>query len=101
MALGALLGAVGGAGCMTKQHAASMRTGQGEAMPVIVVRPGAAGRIALMDEYRLHDEMRQHLTRRPHVTIEELPPDEPAQEDAGPEEDEAQPQSEAAPTNEP
>ena len=78
-----LLGAAGGAGCMTKRQTATMRTGQGEAMPVIEVQPGLAGRIALMDEYRLHDETRKHMMRRPHVTVEELPPDEPAGEDAG------------------
>jgi hypothetical protein len=85
--LATLLGAAGGAGCMTKQQAASMRTGQGEAMPVIAVQPGVAERIALMDEYRLHDETRKHMMRRPHVTIEELPPDEPDEPegaDAGP-----------------
>ena len=68
------------AGCMTKQQAATMRTGQGEAMPVIDVRPGVAARIAWMDEYRLHDETRKHMMRRPHVTIEEVPPDEQAKE---------------------
>ncbi len=78
--LAALLGVAGGAGCMTKQQAAAMRAGQGEAMPVIDVRPGVAARIAWMDEYRLHDETRKHMMRRPHVTIEEVPPDEQAKE---------------------
>lgn len=72
-ALAALLSA---AGCMTKQQAASLRTGQGEAMPVIDVQPGAADRIALMDAYRLNDEARKHMMRHPHVTIEELPPED-------------------------
>lgn len=83
--LAALLGAASGAGCMTKQQAASLRTGQGEAMPVIDVQPGVAERIALMDSYRLHDETRRHMMRHPHVTIEELPPEEqpPAEHEDG------------------
>ena len=89
--LATLLGAASGVGCMTKQQAASMRTGQGEAMPVIAVQPGVADRIAWMDEYRLHDETRKHMMRRPHVTIEELPPDEPAGGDAGPVDGEDEP----------
>ncbi len=68
-------------GCMTKSQAVAMRTGQGEAMPVIEVKPGVAERIALMDEYRLHDETRKHMMRRPHVTVEELPLDEPLEQD--------------------
>ena len=68
--------AVLAAGCMTKAQAAGMRTGQGEAMPVIEVRPGVAERLALMDNYRLHDETRKHMMRRPRVTVEELPPDD-------------------------
>ena len=90
--LAALLGVAGGAGCMTKQQAAAMRTGQGEAMPVIDVRPGVAARIAWMDEYRLHDETRKHMMRRPHVTIEEVPPDEQAKEA-----EEAEPEATEAP----
>jgi hypothetical protein len=81
LALG-MLAAV--AACTTKQQAASLRTGQGEAAPVIDVRPGVAERLALMDAYRLNDDLRKHLTRRPHVTVEELPVEEPAEEeDAG------------------
>jgi len=72
------------AGCMTKSQAAAMRTGQGEAMPVIEVKPGFAERLALMDEHRLHDETRKHMMRRPHVTIEELPLDEAVKDDAPP-----------------
>jgi apolipoprotein N-acyltransferase len=67
--------AVLAAGCMTKAQAANLRTGQGEAMPVIVVQPGVAERLALMDQYRLHDETRKHMMRRPRVTVEELPAD--------------------------
>lgn len=81
------------AGCMTKQQAASMRTGQGEAMPVIDVQPGVAERLALMDEFRLHDETRKHMMRHPHVTIEELPPEE----SSNAQEDEERPGSDAAP----
>jgi hypothetical protein len=76
------------AGCMTKAEAVALRTGQGEALPIIEVKPGVAERLALMDEYRLHDETRKLMMRRPHVTIEELPPDdEPAQDAAPPSED--------------
>jgi hypothetical protein len=75
------------AGCMTKAEAVALRTGQGEALPVIDVRPGVAERLALMDEYRLHDETRKLMMRRPHVTIEELPPDEPAEDAAPPAEE--------------
>ena len=75
-----LLAALAVSGCMTKAQAVAMRTGQGEAMPVIDVKPGVAERLALMDEVRLHDETRKHMMRRPHVTIEELPPDEPEPE---------------------
>ena len=74
---------------MTKAEAVALRTGQGEALPVIDVRPGVAERIALMDEYRLHDETRKLMMRRPHVTIEELPPDEPAQDASPPPAEEA------------
>lgn len=96
--LAALLGVAGGAGCMTKQQAAAMRTGQGEAMPVIDVRPGVASRIAWMDEVRLHDETRKHMMRRPHVTIEEVPPDEQAKAEAEEEEkaEEAEPEASEA-----
>lgn len=62
-----------------------MRTGQGDATPVIEVKPGVAERLALMDEYRLHDETRKLMMRRPHVTIEELPPDEPTPDEPTPE----------------
>jgi hypothetical protein len=79
-----LVGVVLLAGCMTKSQALAMRTGQGEAMPVIDVKPCVAERIALMDEYRLHDETRKLMTRHPHVTVEEVPLDEPAEEDAAP-----------------
>lgn len=76
------LAAASGTGCMTKAQAVAMRTGQGEAMPVIEVKPGVAERLALMDDYRLHDETRKLMMRRPHVTIEELPPDDPTPEGA-------------------
>lgn len=64
------------AGCLTKHEQVVMRTGQGEAMPAIHVRPGYEGRIALMDRYRLHDEDRKNMMRRPRVWVEEVPDDE-------------------------
>lgn len=64
------------AGCATT----SPRTAS-TAMPVIVVRPGLADRIALMDRYRLHDEERKLMMARPRVWVEELG-DEEASEDA-------------------
>jgi len=85
------LAAASGTGCMTKAQAVAMRTGQGEAMPVIEIEPGVAERLALMDEYRLHDETRKLMMRRPHVTIEELPPDEPTPEGASEPEEPRQP----------
>ena len=73
---------------MTKKQAVAMRTGQGEAMPVIEIKPGYVERIALMDRYRLHDETRKHMMARPRVWVEELSDDElpeetpPAEEEA-------------------
>lgn len=63
-------------GCLSKRQSVAMRTGQGEAMPVIDVKPGYVERIALMERYRLHDEMRQHMMKRPRVWVEEVPDDE-------------------------
>jgi hypothetical protein len=85
------LAAASGTGCMTKAQAVAMRTGQGEAMPVIEIEPGVAERLALMDEYRLHDETRKLMMRRPHVTIEELPPDDPMPQEASEPEEPRQP----------
>lgn len=68
-----------------------MRTGQGEAMPVIDIKPGVAERIALMDDYRLHDETRKHMTRRPRVIVEELSPDEPVPTDEASTQEEHEP----------
>ena len=57
---------VGGSGCAAPRS---------EAAPVIVVSPGAAGRIALMDRFRLHDEERKLMMARPHVWVEEVSED--------------------------
>jgi hypothetical protein len=87
-------------GCLTKHEQVVMRTGQGEAMPVIKIRPGYEERIALMDRYRLHDEDRKHMMRRPHVWVEEVPDDElpPAAEtETNEQESGAQPTHAAAP----
>ena len=78
-----LLAALLLAGCMTKAQAAVMRTGQGEAMPVIEVQPGVAERLASMDAYRLHDETRKLMMRRPTVTVEQLADDASAVEAPG------------------
>jgi len=75
-------------GCLTKHETVVMRTGQGEAMPVIAIQPGYQERIALMDRYRLHDEDRKHMMRRPHVWVEEVPEDEvPANPEESPPEE--------------
>lgn len=47
-----------------------------EAMPKIVVRPGLAGRLALMDQYRYDDEIRRRMMARPQVWVEEVTEDE-------------------------
>jgi len=59
------------AGCAAPRTAAT-------ATPVIVVKPGVAGRIALMDRYRLHDEERKLMMARPRVWVEEAPEEEAA-----------------------
>lgn len=58
--------------CAPKSRMIAMRSGQGEAMPVIRIEPGYADRIALMDRYRIHDETRQHLMAKPRVWVEEV-----------------------------
>jgi hypothetical protein len=64
-----LLG-LAGVGCATPRAA----SGDGYT-PAIAISPGVAGRLALMDRYRLHDEDRKHMMERPHVWVEEAPED--------------------------
>jgi hypothetical protein len=59
----------GASGCATRQP-------RGEALPRIVIQPGAAERIALMDRYRLNDDIRKRQMVRPHTWVEEVPDDE-------------------------
>lgn len=87
--------AMANAGCMTKKQSVAMRTGQGEAMPVIEIKPGYVERIALMDRYRLHDETRKHMMQRPRVWVEEVSPDELPPETPPSEEAEAEAEPEA------
>ena len=46
--------------------------------PEIAISPGVAGRLALMDRYRLHDEQRRLMMERPHVWAEDVPEEEDA-----------------------
>jgi hypothetical protein len=63
-------------GCAPKSRMIAMRSGQGEAMPIIRVKPGYVERIALMDRYRLHDEERKLMMAKPRVWVEEVSEDE-------------------------
>lgn len=51
--------------------------------PVIAISPNVAGRLALMDRYRLHDEQRKLMMERPHVWVEEAAEDD-EETDPGP-----------------
>lgn len=86
----ALAAATVAVGCASRPP--TVRTAQGEAVPLIEVSPGVAGRLAVMDAYRLHDEDRKHMMWRPRVTVEELPAEEAAEA-----EEAAAPSEEAAP----
>ena len=87
-ALGSVLLVVLGSACLPKGPRGPVGRGQAgpvsEAMPRIVIRPGAAARIALMDRYRYDDEMRRRMMTRPQVWVEEIPdvgPPEPGEGD--------------------
>ncbi|MBX3232086.1 MAG: hypothetical protein KIT84_19775 [Labilithrix sp.] len=54
---------------------AAPRTAEG-VTPIIHVSPGVAGRLALMDRYRLHDEERKLMMQRPRVWVEEVEEEE-------------------------
>lgn len=59
-----------GTGCLPKPP-------ETNATPMIeVTKRGLAGRLALMDRYRLHDEDRKHMMQRPRVWVEEVPDEE-------------------------
>jgi hypothetical protein len=76
-----------GLGCATPRAAS-----KDDYTPAIAISPGVAGRLALMDRYRLHDEDRKHMMERPHVWVEEAPEDEePEAPPAPPAEAEAPP----------
>lgn len=52
------------------------RSGDGPTPAIPIEQRGLAGRLALMDRYRLHDEDRHRMMERPRIWVEELP-DEP------------------------